>query len=604
VKKTRDISSPLTKRLQSLGQIASLVNSGTELRDVLGRIVFAVCQNSVWSSSAIMALDRESGYSIQVARHDPHFKETKRTRQRWRLVTSPTTRVLEAGTPLIIPDAQKSADYPDYRREARERGYRTVVLIPLQALDERGRGMVMSVHAGDSRRVDKDELVFLQTAAELASLAVEKAHRLAAERRQAADLRRALDVHAASMESVLAGRSLAKLAELIVDFLPHPMLIVDLTSNQVIAHRSPAPASVSDTDWAARMKQGAIRELARLLRAVKPTHFQETHPISFVTLGVDMTVEGMVEPLIVDGLVLGGLFLFPAAGKIEPFEALVANEARFALAVQLMRAHVRFATQAETNSEFFGRLFSGNWRDEAETRARAGHLGLALEGPARLLVLAPGTREGGPPDGDARAMTLRALLRLASPQHPGAAVCFDGDAFVVFLPERPAGDKSTSRLIERLLSEMEWTLGAKPVATLSRVCRELKDYQSARQEGARVLDLARRLDRRGLVTEADFGAFARLLATADQSALRSFADETLAPIAAYDRKHRSHFLATLDAFLTHGCRYQPCADALGLHVTTLRYRLQRLGDLFGVDLEDRETRLALEIALRVRNALG
>jgi purine catabolism regulator len=269
-----------------------------------------------------------------------------------------------------------------------------------------------------------------------------------------------------------------------------------------------------------------------------------------------------------------------------------------------MRAHVRFTAQAETNGEFFGRLFSGNWRDEAETRARAGHLGLALDGPARFLILVPGGTESGSPDEDARAMTLRALLRLVTPQHPGAAVCFDGDAFLVFLPERQAGEKSTLRLVERLLAEMEWILGAKPVASLSRVCRELKDYQSARQEGARVLDLARRLDRRGLVAEADFGPFARLLATADQAALRSFADETLAPIAAYDRKRRSHFLPTLDAFLTHGCRYQPCADALGLHVTTLRYRLQRLGDLFGVDLDDRETRLALEIALRVRTALG
>jgi sugar diacid utilization regulator len=595
--------SSLTKRLRSLGQIASLVNSGTELRDILNKIVFAVCQNSLWSSSAIMALDRESGYSIQVARHDPGFKETKRTRQRWLLATSPTTRVLEAGTPLIIPDAQKASAYPDYLREARQRGYRTVVLVALQALDERGRGMVMSVHAADSRRVDKDELVFLQTVAGLASLAVEKAHRLQAEQQQAADLRRALDVHASSMESVLAGRSLSTLVELIVAFLPHPMLIVDLTSNQVIAHGSPAPAQVSDSEWASRMKQGGIRELGRMLRSVKPTHFQEIRPISFDALGIDLTVEGVVEPLIVDGLMLGGMFLFPAERKIEPLDALVANEARFAVAVQLMRAHVRFTTQAETHGEFFGRLFSGNWRDEAETRARAGHLGLALDGPARLLVLAHGAADT-PPDDDARAMTLRGLLRIASQQQPGVAVFFDGDAVVVFLPERPAGEKATLRLVERLLREMEWISGMKPVATLGRVCRELKDYQKARQDSARVLDLARRLERRGLVAEADFGPFARLLATADQSALRNFIDETLEPIATYDRKHRSHFLPTLDAFLTHACRYQPCADALGIHVTTLRYRLQRLGDLFGVDLDDRETRLALEIALRVRTALG
>jgi purine catabolism regulator len=203
-----------------------------------------------------------------------------------------------------------------------------------------------------------------------------------------------------------------------------------------------------------------------------------------------------------------------------------------------------------------------------------------------------------------KATILRGLLRVANQRHPGAAVCFDGDAFVLFLPERGAGEKSVPRLVDHLLREMEWISGTKPTAALGRVCRELKDYQAARQDCARILMLAKRLDRRGLVTEAEFGPFARLLATADQSALRSFVHDTLEPVTAYDRKHRSSFLSTLDAFLTHACRYQPCADALGIHVTTLRYRLQRATDLFGIDLDDRETRLALEVALRLRAAIG
>jgi purine catabolism regulator len=600
----REDSSSLTQRLRSLGQIASMVNSGTELGDVLKRIVFAICQNSIWSSSAIMALDRESGYSVLVARHDPDFKETRRTRRQWLLATSPTVRVLETGIPLIIADAQQAPDYPDYMQEARQRGYRTVVLIPLQSRDGKGRAMVMSVHAGERRKIDEDELVFLQTAAGLASLAVEKAHHLNAERQQAAGLRRAFDLHAATMESVLAGRSLATIVDLVAEFLPHPILVVDLTSNQVLARRSPLPDRIADGEWAAKLKQNGARELGRVMRAAKPTHFQESQPLVFAAMGIDFTIEAMIEPLLVDGSVLGGMVLFTGGRPLEAFDALLANEARFALAVQLMRAHVRFATQAETNSEFFGRLFSGNWRDEAETMARAGHLGLALDAPARLLVLAPGATADRPPDDNMRAMILRGLLRVASLQHPGAAVCFDGEDAVVFLPERASGEKSATRLIERLLREMEWITGTKPIAALGRLCRELKDYQAARQDCARILDLARRLDRRGLVSEAEFGPFARLLASADQAALRRFVQDTLEPLAAYDRRHRSSFLPTLDAFLTHGCRYQPCADALGIHVTTLRYRLQRLGDLFGIDLEDREARLALDVAFRLRTAIG
>lgn len=38
---------------------------------------------------------------------------------------------------------------------------------------------------------------------------------------------------------------------------------------------------------------------------------------------------------------------------------------------------------------------------------------------------------------------------------------------------------------------------------------------------------------------------------------------------------------------------------MGLHVTTLRYRLSRIQDLFGVDVETPEKRFAIELAIRL-----
>ena len=43
---------------------------------------------------------------------------------------------------------------------------------------------------------------------------------------------------------------------------------------------------------------------------------------------------------------------------------------------------------------------------------------------------------------------------------------------------------------------------------------------------------------------------------------------------------------------------------LGLHVTTLRYRLTRLRELFGIDIDTPERRFALELAIRLHAALA
>lgn len=55
---------------------------------------------------------------------------------------------------------------------------------------------------------------------------------------------------------------------------------------------------------------------------------------------------------------------------------------------------------------------------------------------------------------------------------------------------------------------------------------------------------------------------------------------------------------TLSAFLDHHGAPTRAAAALGIHVNTLRYRMDRIGALLDADLDDPEVRLALQLLLR------
>jgi hypothetical protein len=56
---------------------------------------------------------------------------------------------------------------------------------------------------------------------------------------------------------------------------------------------------------------------------------------------------------------------------------------------------------------------------------------------------------------------------------------------------------------------------------------------------------------------------------------------------------RADMLETARAFALHDGRFQRTADALGIHVSTLRYRLNRLRERLDIDLLDRDIRHAL-----------
>jgi PucR family transcriptional regulator, purine catabolism regulatory protein len=80
--------------------------------------------------------------------------------------------------------------------------------------------------------------------------------------------------------------------------------------------------------------------------------------------------------------------------------------------------------------------------------------------------------------------------------------------------------------------------------------------------------------------------------------LRSFAAETLAPLLNGDA-HES-LLATLEMFFTTNGNTFQAAQRLGLHRNTLTYRLNRIQELLGVTLDDPDVRLALHLALKIR----
>jgi hypothetical protein len=74
----------------------------------------------------------------------------------------------------------------------------------------------------------------------------------------------------------------------------------------------------------------------------------------------------------------------------------------------------------------------------------------------------------------------------------------------------------------------------------------------------------------------------------------------LAPLAGLSPKARARMIATARAFLRERGVAPAMGRAMGVHPQTARYRLARLRELYGEDLDDPEARLELELAIRAR----
>ncbi|NLT74058.1 MAG: hypothetical protein GXX94_07685 [Chloroflexi bacterium] len=103
---------------------------------------------------------------------------------------------------------------------------------------------------------------------------------------------------------------------------------------------------------------------------------------------------------------------------------------------------------------------------------------------------------------------------------------------------------------------------------------------------------------------ADLGLYRLLLGLRDQSEVQRFYSDTLGPLVAYDGDHNTDLVGTLAAFFEQNTNASETARRLFIHRNTLNYRMQRISEIVGLDLDSADTRLALQVALRIHSLMG
>ncbi|HEU4657546.1 MAG TPA: PucR family transcriptional regulator [Capillimicrobium sp.] len=86
----------------------------------------------------------------------------------------------------------------------------------------------------------------------------------------------------------------------------------------------------------------------------------------------------------------------------------------------------------------------------------------------------------------------------------------------------------------------------------------------------------------------------------DDPELAAFVERVLGPLIDHDSRRKLQLLPTLEQLLRSGGRKAETARALHLNRQALYHRLARIEELLGVDLEDADERLKLQLAVRAR----
>ncbi len=178
-----------------------------------------------------------------------------------------------------------------------------------------------------------------------------------------------------------------------------------------------------------------------------------------------------------------------------------------------------------------------------------------------------------------------------------------GAAPVVVVP----GDESVAaRVAEQLCRRLE-PQGTKLRATVgrSRSAATIEDLLRARDEALLAANVAF-AGGDALLAFEETGSYRLLLPamTTDVGELERFYEETVAPLMAYDRQYETELVRTVEAFLENDGNVAGTAQALFTHRHTVRYRLERVRELAGLDVGSSDGRERLSLGLKAMRVLG
>ena len=194
----------------------------------------------------------------------------------------------------------------------------------------------------------------------------------------------------------------------------------------------------------------------------------------------------------------------------------------------------------------------------------------------------------------------RHVVATIAGEHPGAlAQHMEGSGRVYAL--LPGADASaTLTAAQRVAARLQrhGTVG------VSSFYGDAADLGRALQEAELVLDVLRRSD---VPIAEDIGTgtyrlLFRVLASHPEE-VRSFYEDTVAPLVRYDEQYSTDLLNTLDAYLSNDCNMKATAAAIHAHRHTVSYRLDRIRELTELDPARSEDRERLGVGIKAYRIL-
>jgi len=435
--------------------------------------------------------------------------------------------------------------------------------------------------ASCEREPSAEERFLIQVIAQQTGVAVSNARLHAKERTTAAELaatnaaladtvaslQRSMDIHERLTRVAVSGEGQAGIARALHELTGMPVAIEDRYGN-LSAWAGPGKPNPYPKESFAKREH----LLRRLMRDSKPVRDGER----LILLASPRTD------------VIGVLALVDPRQRADSADLVALEHGATVLAMELARLRGIADTELRLRRDLVHDLLAGT--DDESALARAEALDYDLRRPHRVVTV---EGKGRARAHDALLGAVRRAMRKA--RHEGLFETWSGNVAIV-TADQTDWEQLRRAIVSDLGGQCHIGVGG-PAARPSELPRSLREAGLALRLQKSLLPGS------GACEYPKLGIFRMLAAIPDLSDVDTFVREWLGTLLDYDARRKAELVHTLTQYLEHGGNYDATAAELSVHKSTLKYRLQRIRELTGLELNDPDVHFNLQLATRAWGTL-
>ena len=302
----------------------------------------------------------------------------------------------------------------------------------------------------------------------------------------------------------------------------------------------------------------------------------------------------LVAPITVSGMARGYLSLIGATGDLDALDSLVVEQGALVCAVEMSRTKAVREAEKRLKGDLLNALLQENLSPQ-DAQLWAQNMGLDLSEAHVAMRFA---WQGASPPSRRRLETLisgevtRLGLKVIVNPMGSEIVCF------CQLPRGSRQPDIALQFAQAVLDQggREYA-GSLVLCGLGAPSNDISEWRSSFRQAGQALELSRRFREQKPLYFPDLSVYRLLIQLENSPELIAFQEEMLGALLASEGARE--LIHTLQVYFEHNGNLSQAAEALFVHRNTLIYRMERIAALTGVNLDDPEIRLAMQLALHI-----